>query len=248
MTNFREATNLLMDSSAAEFPRMETTDMRKPVASRLTLPVPVDKPPLRVLVADDHALNLNLVSRLLTKSGFLVVPVRDGKEALDALIASFRDDDGSAFQCAVLDMQMPVMTGVECARAFRAWESASGNAARWGKLPLVALTANVLEEHVTSCFDSGMARSLRDATQLMARDASLLSNLTSHAPIPPQNLFLSKPLRDEAINTLRSVATEHRMLVAVRTEEEAEAEADAMACAGGKEDKAARAMRGGDGE
>lgn len=55
-------------------------------------------------------------------------------------------------------MQMPVMTGVECAHAFRQWESASGNAVRWGRLPLVALTANVLEEHVSLCFESGMVR------------------------------------------------------------------------------------------
>ena len=160
VTHFREAASLLMDSSAAEFPRMGASDVRNASATRFTVPVPEDhEPALRILVADDHALNLNLVSRLLGKSGFVVVPVKDGKEALEALIASFNEDSpGSSFHCAVLDMQMPVMTGVECAHAFRQWESESGNGARWGKLPLVALTANVLEEHVSQCFDSGMVR------------------------------------------------------------------------------------------
>ena len=157
---FKEATPLLMDaSSSAVCPHLGAADRRQPNAAKLAVPVSSHEPALRILVADDHALNLNLVSRLLGKSGFVVTPVKDGKEALDALVASFGEASAaSSFHCAVLDMQMPVMTGYECAHAFRAWESVSGNAQRWGKLPLVALTANVLEEHVSQCFDSGMVR------------------------------------------------------------------------------------------
>ena len=99
-------------------------------------------------------------------------------------------------------MQMPVMTGVECAHAFRKWESASGNAVRWGRLPLVALTANVLEEHVSLCFESGMDH------------------------------FLSKPLRDESIKTLRSVAKQRTSLHDVRVREEEEEDAERVQAAG----------------
>lgn len=103
---FKEAASLLLESSAAVFPRVRPSDIRMPyaaAAANIAVPVPQDHPPaLRVLVADDHALNLNLVSRLLGKSGFLVVPVKDGKEALDALIASFTEaSPGSSFHCAV---------------------------------------------------------------------------------------------------------------------------------------------------
>jgi CheY-like chemotaxis protein len=108
--------------------------------------------------------------------GFDVKGVVDGGAALSALKRSY-DEDASPFDVCVLDMQvrracashtarvmprcwlserraqMPCMTGPEAAAAFRAWERDTRPGAP--TLPLIALTANVLEEHAAECKAAG---------------------------------------------------------------------------------------------
>ena len=127
-------------------------------------------PRIRVLVADDHALNLRLMSRLLQLNGFDVVGVCDGRAALEALIAS-------RFDLALLDMEMPKLSGTEASAEFRKWEATNRPGA--AALPIVALTANVMDEHVDACNRSGM------------------------------NLFLTKPLNKGDVNLLRAHAAIH---------------------------------------
>lgn len=67
---------------------------------------------LRILVADDNRSNRLVAERILAKAGHSVVLVEDGRQALDALT----DDE---FDVALLDLNMPIMTGVEAARLFR---------------------------------------------------------------------------------------------------------------------------------
>lgn len=88
---------------------------------------------LRILVADDNRSNRLVAERILGKAGHEVVLVEDGRQALDALA----DDE---FDVALLDLNMPVMTGVETARLFA---FACGGTS---SVPLIALTADATEQ------------------------------------------------------------------------------------------------------
>ena len=90
---------------------------------------------LCVLVAEDHPVNQRITTRFLEKLGITWVVAGNGEEALQAL----KERD---FDLVLMDVQMPVMDGLEATLAIRKLESLRG-----GRVPIVALTANVLEEH-----------------------------------------------------------------------------------------------------
>jgi CheY-like chemotaxis protein len=114
---------------------------------------------------DDFPLNLRLLSRLLQLRGFDVTAVADGGAALNALLASFGATEAAAaaagsevgpqpsppqpFDLALLDMEMPVLSGPQATAAFRQWEERARPGAM--RLPLVALTANVHEQASETC-------------------------------------------------------------------------------------------------
>ncbi|MGO4170580.1 ATP-binding protein [Bosea sp. TAF32] len=107
---------------------------------------------LHVLVAEDNEINALLVVRTLERFGCVAFWARDGREALQRVEASFA---GAAppLALALLDVRMPVMTGLDCARAIRALERRLGRASA---LPLVAVTANVAEADREAAFAAGM--------------------------------------------------------------------------------------------
>ncbi|MES2884714.1 MAG: PAS domain-containing protein [Pseudomonadota bacterium] len=88
---------------------------------------------LRVLVADDNEMNLEIASAILTAAGASVRLARDGEEVLTRL-------DDSEFDLALLDLQMPRLDGLQLARRLR-------GDARFATLPLVAMTAHAMVEH-----------------------------------------------------------------------------------------------------
>ncbi|QEL23820.1 response regulator [Bosea sp. F3-2] len=107
---------------------------------------------LHVLVAEDNEINALLVVRTLERFGCIAFWARDGREALQRVEASFT---GAAppLALALLDVRMPVMTGLDCARAVRALERRLGRASA---LPLVAVTANVAEADREAALAAGM--------------------------------------------------------------------------------------------
>ena len=82
----------------------------------------------RVLVADDDPAILRLVTAILEKEGFSVVPARDGREAYKAL------QDDSNFTAAVFDVVMPNIQGPELLRYMRTEK-------RFNKIPVMMMTA-----------------------------------------------------------------------------------------------------------
>ena len=90
---------------------------------------------LCVLVAEDHPVNQRITTRFLEKLGITWEVAGNGEEALQAL--KKRD-----FDLVLMDVQMPVMDGLEATLAIRKLENLRGT-----HVPIVALTANVLEEH-----------------------------------------------------------------------------------------------------
>jgi PAS domain S-box-containing protein len=121
---------------------------------------------LRILLAEDNAVNQKLMVRLLEKWGHQVTVADNGKEALAALgiaeggiwLADPKDqsairDPQSAmpFDLVVMDVQMPEIGGFEATAAIRRWEKTAG-----GHLPIIAMTAHALKGDRERCLAAGM--------------------------------------------------------------------------------------------
>ena len=99
---------------------------------------------LRILLAEDNAVNRLVAVRLLERQGHSVAVACDGRQAVDAL-------EREQFDLALLDVQMPELDGFEVAAAVRAREEGTGR-----RLPLVALTAHAMQGDRERCLDAGM--------------------------------------------------------------------------------------------
>jgi len=99
---------------------------------------------LSLLVAEDHPVNRRLIALFLEPLGWSLTMVQDGHEAV--LAATER-----RFDLIIMDMQMPVMTGLEAAWAIRAGDGPNQTT------PLVALTADVMDGQRTAWLDAGAA-------------------------------------------------------------------------------------------
>jgi two-component system, sensor histidine kinase and response regulator len=106
-------------------------------------PIGEKGPVLKVLIAEDNAVNRLLARRLLEKYGHTVIAVENGQEAL-AVIESERLD------LVLMDVQMPVMDGLEAIRTVRAREQTSGL-----HLPIIALTAHAMKGDRERCLGAG---------------------------------------------------------------------------------------------
>jgi PAS domain S-box-containing protein len=98
---------------------------------------------LRILVADDAAANRELVVAILGGMGVALETVEDGAKAVEAARAG-------GYDLILMDVHMPVMDGLDATRAIRAL---GGEA---GRVPIIALTANVQPEQVLRCREAGM--------------------------------------------------------------------------------------------
>ena len=105
-----------------------------------------DRRRLRILLAEDNAVNQKLASRLLEKRGHTVTVTENGKAALAALETEF-------FDLVLMDMQMPEMDGFEATKAIRESEQRS---ARGRHIPIIALTAHALKGDQERCLAAGM--------------------------------------------------------------------------------------------
>lgn len=100
---------------------------------------------LNVLVAEDNDLNWEVASTLLDMHGVTCKRACDGKECLEL----FSENPG-AYDAILMDMQMPVMNGIEAAAAIRLRETGGAH------IPIVALTANAFESDEKACLAAGM--------------------------------------------------------------------------------------------
>jgi len=103
-----------------------------------------DGRPLRILVAEDNAINQKVAVRTLEKQGHRVVVAETGTEALDAL-------DAQSFDLILMDVQMPEMDGLEATARLREREKATGR-----HLPVIAMTAHAMKGDRERCLAAGM--------------------------------------------------------------------------------------------
>ncbi|MFO1066956.1 MAG: response regulator [Geminicoccaceae bacterium] len=100
--------------------------------------------PLRLLLVDDNPVNLRLAGILLERAGHAVATAGDGVAAVEAVA---RD----RFDLVLMDVQMPVLDGLEAARRIRALPDAAR-----ARVPIVAVTANAMQGDAATCRAAGM--------------------------------------------------------------------------------------------
>lgn len=97
----------------------------------------------RVLIVEDNPINQRVAVILANKLGFVADVAGDGSEALNMV----RDQD---YTLILMDCQMPVMDGFEATRAIRALNTPVS------QVPIIAVTANVMEGQRDKCLAAGM--------------------------------------------------------------------------------------------
>ena len=100
----------------------------------------------RILIVEDNLMNQKIASFFLEKAGYEYIITSNGQEAVDVVT------QGEQFDAILMDCMMPVMDGITATQAIRAWEKEQGIA----PLPIIALTASVLDEDIKDCFEAGM--------------------------------------------------------------------------------------------
>ena len=102
---------------------------------------------MRVLLVEDNEINCEIVEYMLMDAGAEVVTVNNGKAAVDAFAASAVE----TFDCILMDLMMPVMSGYEAARVIRGLNRVDAQT-----VPIIALSANAFEEDIALAKDAGM--------------------------------------------------------------------------------------------
>ena len=144
-------------------PQSSVTAPARPVSS------PAGGPPrrLRILLAEDNAVNQRLAQRLLEKRGHEVSIVGDGRQAVEAATLA------PPFDLILMDVQMPSMDGLEATRAIRRIEDPERSS-----VPIVAMTAFAMTGDRDRCLAAGMNAHLSkpiDPTELSATVESFAS-------------------------------------------------------------------------
>ena len=120
-------------------------------------PSPEDAQPLtdisgmRVLVAEDNDLNLEIARCMLQDAGVKTAEARNGREAVEKFAAS----EEGAFDAILMDVMMPVMDGMQAARAIRALPRRDA-----ADVPIIAMTANAFAEEQSRARDCGITEYL----------------------------------------------------------------------------------------
>lgn len=102
---------------------------------------------ITILVVDDTATNLKLAERILAKYGFKVITVNSGINALQLV----RDAAPGDIDLILMDVQMPVMDGLEATRRIRALDDQ-----KLSNIPILAMTANAFASDVEAALNAGM--------------------------------------------------------------------------------------------
>ena len=126
----------------------------------------------RVLIADDNRTNQMVLETILSNAGHEVTVVADGEKALEEL-------ERGTFEIVFLDVNMPVMGGIECCKLWRQIEGARKH------VPIIGLTADSTADTEKKCLDAGMDLRITkpiEATELLAVIAAQTSIRLDRTP------------------------------------------------------------------
>jgi signal transduction histidine kinase/DNA-binding NarL/FixJ family response regulator len=137
-------------------------------------------PTLRVLLAEDNAVNQRLAVLLLEKYGHWVHVVGDGSEAIEA----FQQAD---YDLVLMDVQMPMMDGLEATQRLRDLERATNRA----RMPIIAMTAHAMPGDKQRCLTAGMdgyvAKPIRADELFQEIENTVRSSLGAKAEVRPSD-------------------------------------------------------------
>ena len=102
---------------------------------------------MHVLLVEDNEQNCEIMEFMLEDAGAKVVTANDGKAAVDAFAAS----EPGTFDCVLMDLMMPVMSGFEASHVIRGMDRPDAKT-----VPIIALSANAFEEDVAMAMNAGM--------------------------------------------------------------------------------------------
>ncbi len=151
----------------------------------------------RVLVAEDNAVNQRVVGLMLKKLAAHIDFASDGREALEFFTQG-------AYDCVLMDGQMPEMDGLEATRQMRAFERENGRS----KTPIIALTANALPGDRETFLDAGMDEYLTKPV----RNSDLLITLKRVLQPPVDDTHCSAVLTIPRCEPPKPVRRSHRYL------------------------------------
>lgn len=120
-----------------------------------------------ILLAEDALMNQLLAQELLESFGARVTIANHGQEALDLLQQELNPD------LILMDIQMPVMDGLQTSRTIR-------QQPQYSHIPIIAMTANAMENDVTDCLDAGMQAHIAKPIDAEKLQALLLYHLHLH--------------------------------------------------------------------
>lgn len=171
----------------------------------------------KILVAEDNATNQLVIRKILERAGHTATIVNNGQEALDEL-------DNSEYNLIILDMQMPIMGGIEAAKIYNFSTPPEKRA------PIIILTANATTEALRECEEANVAAYLTkpiNIQKLLSTIAGISKNLRQdnmQRPCNQENFGASAelaisdiPLIDEStINSIKELSSDdsfYRQLV-----------------------------------
>jgi signal transduction histidine kinase/DNA-binding response OmpR family regulator len=158
--------------------------------------------PIRVLLAEDNTVNQKLMQSLLGREGHSVELAVNGQEAVD--MASQKD-----FDVVLMDVQMPILGGIDATRRIREWESKVG-----GHVPIIALTARGTNGGRDDCLAAGMDGYLDKPVRsedLLAMIGDLVARKLISRTAPPDRSEMPDEVFDLA-ELLRTVSDDRALV------------------------------------
>lgn len=138
--------------------------------------------PLVILLVEDHPINQMIATMLLEEKGHTVITAADGQVAVTQF-------PKTAWGLVLMDIQMPVMDGLEATRIIRAMEQPGQHT------PIVAMTANTSEAERQACLDAGMDDHLSKPISATAIDQLLarLDSISNAGKVLPSSTSRNAP-------------------------------------------------------
>ena len=183
------------DDRQKDWPSTEKPNLKRHSEKKYLNPAPSHKD-IQVLLVEDDEINMKVNSLLLDKWGYKVKTAENGKEAISMLQTNHYD-------VILMDIHMPEMDGLEATKAIRQAQQGRINS----EIPIIAMTANTLNEDKKTCLEAGMDDFLTkpiNVEQLSSKIDQQLSKKIHdliEPPTPAQKTINSEELKQLQLDT-----------------------------------------------